>query len=116
MQLRLSTARLPYTEYFHELQHSRFCLCAPGRAPWTKRIFEAIVAGCVPVIFDDDLVALPFSDIMRYDRFVVRVPSRMADRTLDILAKISDTKLQEMQQVGHLRQSLCQRCRSFCDD
>ena len=33
------------------MQRSRFCLCPPGDVPYNKRLFTALLSGCVPVLF-----------------------------------------------------------------
>ena len=48
--------------YFLELLNAKFCLCLPGFAPWTVRLFEAVLFGCIPVILSDPTNFLPFSD------------------------------------------------------
>ena len=39
--------------YVSELSRSTFCLVPPGTALWTFRFSEAILAGCIPVLFDN---------------------------------------------------------------
>ena len=39
-------------EYWRELSTSPFCLAPPGHARWSLRMSEAILAGCVPVLFE----------------------------------------------------------------
>ena len=39
-------------DYWRELSTSPFCLAPPGHARWSLRMSEAILAGCVPVLFD----------------------------------------------------------------
>lgn len=33
-------------------KHSTFCLCPPGDDPARKAVFDSIVSGCIPVIFE----------------------------------------------------------------
>lgn len=33
------------------MQRSRFCICPPGDVPYNKRLFTALLSGCVPVLF-----------------------------------------------------------------
>ena len=58
--------------YISYLERSVFCLAPAGFAPWTKRFFESIIHGCIPVVIADTLV-LPFESQLDYNRLVVRV-------------------------------------------
>ncbi|KAJ4847867.1 putative beta-1,4-xylosyltransferase irx10 [Turnera subulata] len=49
------------TTYYKDMQRAIFCLCPLGWAPWSPRLVEAVVFGCIPVIIADDNV-LPFAD------------------------------------------------------
>ena len=67
---------LPAQTYQDLLESSTFCLCPPGWAPWSPRIYAAIAAGCLPVVwqvsgFDMDL---PFFEMVDWGAFLVRVP------------------------------------------
>ena len=42
------------TRYIGELHRSKFCLCLPSDTMWSLTFYEALVAGCVPVLFDDN--------------------------------------------------------------
>ncbi|CAN0551917.1 unnamed protein product, partial [Laminaria digitata] len=39
---------------------SRFCFCPRGDTISSPRIFDAIAAGCIPVITTTEIEALPF--------------------------------------------------------
>lgn len=53
--------------YVGVLCNTRYALCPPGTGPSTIRLYEAMAAGCVPVVFND--VKIP--KVM--DQYVVRV-------------------------------------------
>lgn len=36
--------------YYRELRQSRFCLCPAGWTPWSRRFYEAILVGSIPVL------------------------------------------------------------------
>ena len=59
--------------YWSELASSPFCLAPPGHARWSLRMTEALVAGCVPVLFDVGELALPWQRQLDYDSFALRV-------------------------------------------
>ena len=90
------------SQYFSYLDRSVFCLAPAGFAPWTKRIFEAIVHGCIPVIIADTIV-LPFEDQLDYDKLVVRVSQKeLAHGLLKAkLLSITDETRIKMQQAIH---------------
>ena len=39
--------------YFEDMATSTFCLCPPGWASWTPRLFEALMFACIPVVVTD---------------------------------------------------------------
>eukprot|EP00924_Labyrinthula_sp_SR-Ha-C_P012778 snap_masked-scaffold_78-processed-gene-0.45-mRNA-1 protein AED:1.00 eAED:1.00 QI:0/-1/0/0/-1/1/1/0/1077 len=41
-----------YQEYLFELSQSKFCLSPPGWVSWSPRFYQAIYAGCIPVVFE----------------------------------------------------------------
>jgi hypothetical protein len=51
-------------EYVSALLNSRFCLHLQGDTTTSRRLFDAIAAGCIPVIIADG-VNLPFSSQVR---------------------------------------------------
>jgi len=59
--------------YSFLLGNAHFCLVPRGRGWWTVRLFEAIHAGCIPVLLSDE-VELPFSDFLSWDTFSVKWP------------------------------------------
>ncbi|KAE9608615.1 hypothetical protein Lal_00020753 [Lupinus albus] len=54
------------TTYYEDMQRAVFCLCPLGWAPWSPRLVEAVVFGCIPVIIADDIV-LPFADAIPWE-------------------------------------------------
>ncbi|XP_064638702.1 uncharacterized protein LOC135494545 [Lineus longissimus] len=55
------------------MQHSTFCLQPPGDSPTRKSIYDSILAGCIPVLFDHKYgqVPLPYSRKLNYTEFTV---------------------------------------------
>jgi len=70
----------------HDIMHSaygnsRFCFVPRGKSGWSLRLFEAIFAGCVPVMLSDKW-ELPFEDFLDVTRFVIKWPMEQIDRNL----------------------------------
>ena len=66
-------ARTDPASYARDMRRARYCPIMGGFAPWTPRLVEAIFAGCVPVFFSSWLP--PFSRILNWSLFSIRVPS-----------------------------------------
>ncbi|KAF7039578.1 hypothetical protein CFC21_049546 [Triticum aestivum] len=73
--------------YYEDMQRSVFCLCPLGWAPWSPRLVEAVVFGCIPVIIADDIV-LPFADAIPWEEIGVFVPEEDVPRLDSILTSI----------------------------
>jgi hypothetical protein len=58
--------------YYEDMQRAVFCLCPLGWAPWSPRLVEAVVFGCIPVIIADDIV-LPFADAIPWEEIGIFV-------------------------------------------
>jgi len=50
---------------------SKFCVIPRGDVPNSKRLFDAIFAGCIPVVVSDD-IQLPFTNVIDYSKFLLR--------------------------------------------
>ncbi|MCO5594804.1 hypothetical protein L7F22_048838 [Adiantum nelumboides] len=94
--------------YYEDIQRSIFCLCPLGWAPWSPRIVEAVVFGCIPVIIADNIV-LPFRDVIPWDEIAVFVPEKDVDKLEPILTSISMeevTKKQKMLSHTQMKEAL----------
>lgn len=94
--------------YYEDMQRSIFCLCPLGWAPWSPRIVEAVVFGCIPVIIADDIV-LPFTDVIPWNDIAVFVPEKDVGRLDTILTSISMeevTMKQRMLADAHIKRAL----------
>jgi hypothetical protein len=67
---------------------SVFCIAPRGNAVWSPRLDEAIYHECIPVIMADNYEP-PFSRILDYSSFSVRVPERNGGDLRAILSMIS---------------------------
>eukprot|EP00929_Paragymnodinium_shiwhaense_P120475 TRINITY_DN92425_c0_g1_i1.p1 TRINITY_DN92425_c0_g1~~TRINITY_DN92425_c0_g1_i1.p1 ORF type:complete len:586 (-),score=101.82 TRINITY_DN92425_c0_g1_i1:362-2119(-) len=71
----------PYQENYRMLMgDSVFCLVPKGVGTWSHRLYEAFLAGCVPVILSDDML-LPFPTLP-WTTFSVKWPMRSVDATI----------------------------------
>ena len=75
---------------------STYCLCPPGWATWTPRLYEALLLGCIPAVIADDNV-LPFARTLDYTQFAVHVPEKDAN-DLENLLPTNEKHILELQQ------------------
>jgi hypothetical protein len=91
--------------YLSEMQRSLFCLCPRGFAAWSRRLFDAIITNCIPVIIADD-ADQPFQQMLDYDAFSLRVAEADLQHLKSILMKIPSARIYELldnlQNVAHL--------------
>lgn len=83
-------------EYQSEIRRSVFCLCPLGWAPWSPRIVESVIFGCVPVIIADK-IALPYSHVINWTKISLSVPEKDVGKLDKILEKVSRTNLTTIQ-------------------
>lgn len=82
--------------YVEEVSQSIFCLCPRGFAAWSRRLFDSVMLGCIPVIIADD-IELPFERFLDYSKFSVKIMERDVDRVKEILIGIRKDRIAEMQ-------------------
>ncbi|KAL1326694.1 hypothetical protein AAHE18_13G247300 [Arachis hypogaea] len=75
------------TTYYEDMQRAVFCLCPLGWAPWSPRLVEAVIFGCIPVIIADDIV-LPFADAIPWEEIGVFVDEEDVPKLDTILTSI----------------------------
>ena len=75
---------------------SKFCLCPAGFEVNSPRLVEAIYYDCIPVIIADGFV-LPFSDVLNWDVFSLRVKEKDIPRLKEILENVPLALCEEMQ-------------------
>jgi len=92
------------SRYIDELTNSVFCFVSRGVTLWTRRLFESILGGCIPVLLNDHVV-LPFEDWIDYNRFLIRLPESAVRSVLPILESLSPAailaKQLELERVKH---------------
>ena len=82
-------------DYGHEMAEAKFCLCLPGFAPWSPRLIESVLAGCIPVIISDDIV-LPFEDIVDWTKFSIRVSESDLEHLPDLLFALTPAQVRQL--------------------
>ncbi|KAL2635574.1 hypothetical protein R1flu_007053 [Riccia fluitans] len=83
--------------YQAEMLKSVFCLAPLGWAPWSPRIVEAVMYGCVPVIIADK-IALPYSNVIDWPSISLTVGERDVDNLRRILLRVVASNLTTIQQ------------------
>ncbi|XP_042505370.1 probable glucuronoxylan glucuronosyltransferase IRX7 [Macadamia integrifolia] len=86
-----------YDKYQSEIVRSVFCLCPLGWAPWSPRLVESVVLGCVPVIIADG-IRFPFPDVVRWSQISLTVAEKDVGKKLGrILEHVAATNLSDIQ-------------------
>jgi len=79
--------RLSWTElYAEQMRRTRFVLCPRGRGLNSRRFFEALAFGRIPVLITD-AARLPLETRIDYSRFVVQVPEGFGRWTPEYVAE-----------------------------
>jgi len=73
--------------YSDHITNSVFCLCPRGDTPSSRRLFDAVEAGCIPVMTESQVVdgAVPFKKHINYESFSVIVPDNTFLTKKDVL-------------------------------
>jgi hypothetical protein len=59
-----------------ELLRSEYCIHFRGDTTTSRRVYDAIAAGCVPVIISDN-THVPFTSSLNWNAFTVTIPERV---------------------------------------
>ncbi|ESO89598.1 hypothetical protein LOTGIDRAFT_124977 [Lottia gigantea] len=82
-------------DYPQVLQNSTFCLVLRGARLAQPALYDAMKAGCIPVIIADGYV-LPFSDVLDWPRAAVQVREDDLTDVLKIIKTYSSARISEM--------------------
>jgi hypothetical protein len=83
--------------YIDEVKDSVFCLCPRGFAPWSRRLYDSILLGCIPVIIAD-YIELPFEDLIDYRKFTVKISEENVVFVKQILLTIPPEEIRKKQE------------------
>ncbi|CAA7017940.1 unnamed protein product [Microthlaspi erraticum] len=89
---RFYLQRQRFAGYQSEIARSVFCLCPLGWAPWSPRLVESVILGCVPVIIADG-IRLPFPSAVRWPEISLTVSERDVGKLGEILEHVAATNL-----------------------
>ncbi|CAI9781482.1 unnamed protein product [Fraxinus pennsylvanica] len=82
--------------YQSEIANSIFCLAPLGWAPWSPRLVESVVLGCVPVIISDG-IRLPFPSAIPWAEISLSVAEKDVKKLGKILEHVAATNLTTIQ-------------------
>lgn len=85
-----------WKKYSNMLNKSIFALCPRGYGYTSFRLFEGIVAGCIPIYIWEDKIVLPFSDEIDWNEFCIIVHTKDMSKIPQILDSITFEKRQKM--------------------
>jgi hypothetical protein len=76
VELSSSCSPLPSASaYWRELSAAAYCPSPGGWVGWSPRTYQAIAAGCAPVLFLGEGERLPFRDVVDWAEFAVLLPA-----------------------------------------
>ncbi|KAF4402714.1 probable glucuronoxylan glucuronosyltransferase IRX7 [Cannabis sativa] len=93
---RFYLQRQRFAGYQSEIVRSVFCLCPLGWAPWSPRLVESVVLGCVPVVIADN-IRLPFPEAVRWPEISLTVAEKDVGKLGRILEHVAATNISTIQ-------------------
>ena len=78
------------------MSKSKYCIVPRGDTPSSKRFYDAVVYGCIPVIISDGY-ELPFDKTqVNWDDCVIRIPEKDVEKLPEIIKNITDDEYKYM--------------------
>ena len=92
-------AHLPQTGYAQfraAVSQSHFTLCPRGFGATSFRLYEAIALGSIPVYIWDDVLWLPYEDVLDWSEIALIVPVAELDQLQDRIAAVTADRRRQM--------------------
>lgn len=90
-------------QYAHAIQNAQFCLVPRGDTFTSRRLFDAVAAGCIPIIQNGGIQrSLPFRWKLKYREFALFAPTRVFEnstRLLDYCTQLLDRPVEEFERM-----------------
>ena len=78
------------------MSQSKYCIIPHGDSPSSKRFYDAVIYGCIPVIIADGFV-LPFDKtIIDWDQCIIRIPQKDVETLPSVIGNITEAQYQKM--------------------
>jgi hypothetical protein len=94
------------SSYGKEILNSRVCFCPSGDTPTSRRIFDAVAAGCIPAITSLELSALPFGSQIDYASFVLIGPDKAFDTNAGVISWANEIASLSVEDISRLWDAL----------
>ena len=78
------------------LANSKYCLVPYGDSPSSKRFYDAVNYGCVPVVISDPFKPAFDKTQINWDNCYVKIPQKDIEKIPDILSNISNERYEEI--------------------
>ena len=78
------------------LANSKYCLVPYGDSPSSKRFYDAVNYGCVPVIISDPFKPAFDKTQINWDNCYIKIPQKDIEKIPDILSNITDERYDEI--------------------
>jgi hypothetical protein len=79
-----------------EMTNSKYCIVARGDSYSSKRFYDAIRYGCIPIVLSDYFQFAYQNVLINYQDFVIRIPENHPEQIPQVIQSISEDKYQEM--------------------
>ena len=97
-EIRRQVHNVPYI-----MSQTKYCLIPYGDSPTSKRFFDSVIYGCIPVIISDNY-EIPFHKTqLNWDNCVIRIPEKKVKSFPSILNSITESEYNLMYQ--HLQKA-----------
>ncbi|CAM9890433.1 unnamed protein product, partial [Scytosiphon promiscuus] len=95
------------TTYAAHMSRSRFCFCPRGDTPSSRRIFDALAAGCIPIVTEGGVNVLPFVGVgLNYSEFAVVVDESGFSTRENVENVVRDALARSEEETDELRRGV----------